>query len=101
MGKKHFSSGSHGVAQQLEKLKLKKQIEYIVPNVYAAFCLTLYDKYNWEPDQIEQLCAETQALWQRSTEEGWNIRDNCEEVTGISVIHSRTFEENGGQNIEE
>lgn len=58
----------------------------IVPQIYAAFALTLsYDNYKWTKEQIEDLFNETMALCDASARECVNMCELCEEVTGIDV----------------
>lgn len=58
-------------------------------NNYRAFCLVLYDKYKWEPDEIAECVAAADELWDRAAREGWDIKANCAECTGIDVTHFR------------
>lgn len=70
-----------------QKAFMTSVISYITPHLYSAFALTLYDKYGWEPEQIVECVKATEELWDRSTREGWDIKQNCMECTGIDVIH--------------
>ena len=81
-----MASKFHG-KHKFEKTLLDSYITYAVPRIYAAFCLVLYDKYQWEPEQIQEAIAASDELWDRSSKEGWDIRENCLECTGINVIH--------------
>lgn len=92
-----MASKFHG-KHKFEKALLDSYITYVVPRIYAAFCLTLYDKYQWDKEQIAEAIAATEALWVRSSEEGWDIRANCLECTDIDVIH---FKETGRITYEE
>lgn len=64
-------------------------LNYVVPHCYSAFILTLYDKYKWEPDEIVECIIATDELWARAGREGWDIKQNCLECTGIDVTHFR------------
>lgn len=75
------------ILNKRDRMLANHYIKFVTPNLYAAFCLTLYDKYGWEPDQIEECVLETELLWDRSVAEGWNIQQNCAEVCGIEVRH--------------
>lgn len=86
-----MASKFHG-KRKFEKTLLDSYITYAVPRIYAAFCLVLYDKYQWEADEIAEAIAASEALWARSSQEGWDIRQNCLECTGIDVLH---FKETG------
>lgn len=72
-----------------EGLMAKEYISYVAPHLYSAFCLVLYDKYKWEPDQIAECVAAADELWDRAAREGWDIKANCAECTGIDVTHFR------------
>lgn len=66
--------------------------EFVTPNLIASFVLTLYKNTDMSIDEIHYLCSQVEELWVRSTEEGWNIRENCYELTEIDV---RRFSETG------
>ena len=66
--------------------RIDKLTHDVVPQIYAAFALTLsYNNYKWTKEQIEDLFNETMALWDGSAREGVNMCEWCEEVTGIDV----------------
>lgn len=79
-----------------EKQALVKQMqkvsEYVAPNLIASFCLTLYENTDMSTDDIHYLCSQVEDLWVRSTDEGWDIRQNCFDLTGIDV---RRYSETG------
>ena len=82
-------------AKEIERLKkrLKEVTEENVANVYSAIALCLSDvKYGWDSDKIEELFADTQALWNDSNRKGISMPDWCEELTGICVATSERAE---------
>ena len=84
-----FTNNKRNAFRRDQKALMESIMNYVVPHVYSAFCLVLYDKYGWEPEQITECVKESEELWDRSTKEGWDIKQNCLECTGIDVIHFR------------
>jgi len=90
-GRKQFHNS--GYRQYFKQTKQKQKaiqddmVTYSVPRIYAAIALTLYDRFGWEHDQIAELFGESEQLWGRSIEEGWDMLANCYECTGIEVRH--------------
>lgn len=87
-----FYNNRKAQMKKMDKMMMDSYIQYCTPHLYAAFCLVLYDKYGWEPEQIQECVLETDALWERSAQEGWDIKQNCLECTGVNVLH---FKETG------
>jgi hypothetical protein len=75
-----------------DKLDIQRRIEWLVPRVYASIGLALYDKYKWNPDQIQDLFAESQSIWQASSYEGWDMLDNAEKIMDVEF---KRFSETG------
>lgn len=81
-------------AKQIEKLR--NGINEITPVVYSAFALALSDqKYGWTHEQIEDLFADTQWLWNKCIELDVSMPEYCLEKTGIDVISGVTAEKRG------
>ena len=80
------------VAKKKARMDIEGRIEWMVPRVYASIGLALYDKYKWEPEQIQELFSESQAIWQSSTNEGWDMLANAEEIVGAEF---KRFSETG------
>lgn len=87
-----FYNSRKAQMKKMDKMMMDSYIKYVAPHIYAAFCLILYDKYGWEQDQIEECVVESQLLWDRSQKEGWDIKENCYQCTGINVV---SFKETG------
>lgn len=64
--------------------KLEKEINKIVPEVYACFALALY-KRGWKPNSIEQLFIETQNEWNENVNSMDDMIKHVADVTGIDV----------------
>lgn len=66
--------------------RIYKEVHGVLPQIYAAFALTLsYERYKWTPEQIEELFEETMALWEDCERNGVNMCEWCEKETGIDV----------------
>ena len=63
--------------------RLEKQIANITPQVYAGIALALSRKYGWEYEQINELFAESQEIWNECVDNGADMISMCEEETGI------------------
>lgn len=66
--------------------RMQKEINSVVPNVYAGIALALHRTNGWEYEQINALFAESQRLWIDATETGENMAAKCLEETGIDVV---------------
>lgn len=64
--------------------KLEKEINKIVPEVYACFALALY-KRGWKPNSIEKLFIETQNEWNENVNSMDDMIKHVADVTGIDV----------------
>lgn len=89
MASRFYSQGSN---KKKDKLEIQRRIEWLVPRVYASIGLALYDKYKWEPEQIQDLFKESDDIWQASTVEGWDLLKNAEEIVGAEF---RRFTDTG------
>lgn len=65
-------------------------IREMVPKIYAGFCLTLSRRYNMDFDQLVNILAETQELWQSDGNNGFDILKTCSEETGINLLSKVT-----------
>lgn len=86
-----MASRFHGGDKKKDKMLLKSYIVYLVPRVYASIAASLWDM-GWEADKIQELFADSQARWQASVRDGWDMLKNVQEVTGIEVEY---FNETG------
>ena len=68
---------------------MSEYISYCAPHCYAAFALTLYDKYKWDADEIAECIIAADELWDRAQKEGWDLLENCYECTDIDLRHFR------------
>lgn len=82
-----MASKFHGGNKTKERMVAFNYATYVAPNLIASFALTLYDKTDLSVDDIESLLVDVQELWNRSTEEGWDIKKNCSELLDIDVQH--------------
>ena len=84
MKNKHF----HGGNRTKDRLTMQRQIEWLVPRVYAAIACELWDM-GWTAEQIQDLFACSQERWQDSVANNWDMLKNVQEVTGIQVEYFR------------
>ena len=89
MASRFYNQGSN---KKKDKLEIQRRIEWLVPRVYASIGLALYDKYKWDPEQIQDLFKESDDIWQASTVEGWDLLKNAEEIVGAEF---RRFADTG------
>lgn len=66
----------------------------MAPKMVAAFALVLYEQTDMTPEQIGELCNQVVPLYERAEQEGWDIRQNCHDLTGIDCWH---YMERGGK----
>lgn len=66
--------------------RAQREINNIVPNVYAGIALALHRKYGWGYKRIDALFKESQDLWTEATYTGENMAAKCLEETGIDVV---------------
>lgn len=89
MASRFYNQGNN---KKKDKLDIQRRIEWLVPRVYASIGLALYDKYKWDPEQIQDLFKESDDIWQASTVEGWDLLKNAEEIVGAKF---RRFADTG------
>lgn len=65
-----------------QKEMLEHYCRELVPNLYAAFGITLYDM-GFDADQIEEIVMNTQKLWEENIGYEGDMIKRCEELTGI------------------
>lgn len=68
---------------------LQRKVYEMAPKMIAAFALVLYENTDLSTDDIEDLCNKVAPLYERAKEEGWDIRKNCYDLTGISCYHEK------------
>ena len=85
----------HGGNKSAGRALNEHYVKFVAPNLLASFCLVLYDKTNMDVDDIQYLVSQVAPLWNRSIEEGWDIRKNCKELLDIDVMHELEAKERG------
>ena len=68
----------------IDRMKMMRQTEYLVPHIYAAIACELWDM-GWESERIQDLFAKSQERWFDSERNGWDMLQNVADVTGIDV----------------
>ena len=90
-----MASKFHGGNRTKDRMTAFHYATYVAPNLMASFALTLYDKTDLSKEDIENLLIDVQELWNRSTEEGWDIKQNCKELLDIDMRHWIEEKEHG------
>lgn len=66
--------------------RLQREINSVVPCVYAGIALALHRQHGWEYEQINELFGESQAIWYEANDAGLNMAKMCLDETGIDVV---------------
>ena len=85
----------HGGNRQKERDIAQHYITFVVPHCLAAFALVLYQNTDMSNDDIAYMIEQTQALWNQSTNEGWDIRQRCSDLLDIDVMHELEAKKRG------
>ncbi len=75
-------------SKQLIKMMalIDRKSKEITPDLYASVALALHRKYGWGYKRINELFKESHAIWEEGVQLNLNIREMCEEETGIEVV---------------
>lgn len=65
---------------------MDRKCKEITPEVYACIALALHRKYGWEYEDISDLFAESQEIWNECIQRSENMVQMCEMETGIDVV---------------
>ena len=90
----------HGGNKTKDRMIAYHYATFVAPQLLASFALTLYDKTDMSKDDIADMLVDVQELWNRSTAEGWDIRQNCLELLDIDVRHWLEEKEHNKRNKE-
>lgn len=90
-----MASRFYGGNRTKDRMTAFQYATYVAPNLMASFALTLYDKTDMSVEDIEEMLIAVQDLWNRSTQEGWDIKKNCLDLLGIDVRHWIEEKEHG------
>jgi len=85
-----MASKYHGGLNLKDKLLIRRISEKIVPDVYASLILAMYDGLKLEPEDIERVVLRSQEIWNDSYNNGWDMKENCLECTGIDVRYYKS-----------
>lgn len=66
--------------------RVQKQIDSVLPCVYAGIALSLHRKHRWGFKRIDALFKESQDIWYEAVEKGVNMAELCLDETGIDVV---------------
>ena len=70
------------------QIRMEKQTQTVVPQVYAAFALVLKENGNTD-DEITELFAQTQEKWKYCIDNRIDMIALCEKQTGICLTGNR------------
>lgn len=87
-----MASKFHGKKKGLDKAVMQQIVTWYTPHMIASFALTLYENTDMSVENIRDICIACDELWHRALREGWDIKQNCLELTGIDV---RSFKDSG------
>ena len=85
----------HGGNRQIERDVAQHYAMFVAPNLLASFALVLFENTNMNPDDIAYMIEQTQALWNRASSEGWDIRQRCSDLLDIDVMHELEAKKRG------
>ncbi len=71
----------------------ERRMKEMVPIIYASFATALKTVMNAEYDDILDVLATTQELWERNKSGEIDIIEECFEVTGIDIMTEQTADE--------
>lgn len=66
--------------------RVQREIDNVLPCVYAGIALSLHRKHGWGYKRINDLFVESQNIWTEATEIGIKMDKLCLEETGIDVV---------------
>lgn len=84
MGKRRKEIHTGNFTMDAAKNYLYKRISQITPNVYAAFALALSER-GWSTEDISELFAQTQVIWQDALTDGRDMVQICSDELDIDV----------------
>ena len=74
------------VMGQMRVEEFKKTTDNLVPCVYAALAVALYEK-GWRHKRISELFARSQQIWTDHCYDRGDMTDYCYNITGIDVMN--------------
>lgn len=69
-----------------EQKTLYRNINSVVPKVYASIAIALHRNCGWDYEKINEVFAESQNIWTEYVDLGVDMLKACEEETGIALI---------------
>ena len=66
--------------------KIAEAVDNMIPRNYAAFALILHRRYGFGQDEITDIIAWTQELYNESLFEGIDIFAECSDEVGIDMV---------------
>lgn len=69
--------------------QLQKQIDSLVPQMYAVMALALHEKHGWGFKRINDLFALSQSIWVEAGDTGRDVIKETYERTGILLVSEK------------
>ena len=66
--------------------RVQKQIDDVLPCVYAGIALALHRELGWGYKRINKVFTRSQEIWQEAVFTGENMAKTCLDETGIDVV---------------
>ena len=85
----------HGGNRQKERDIAQHYITYVAPHLLASFALVLYENTDMSNDDIAYMIEQTQIMWNRASNEGWDVRQKCSDLLDIDVMHELEAKKRG------
>lgn len=95
MAKKKLSPKEQYIANVMGQMRLKEfkqTTDNLVPCVYAAIAVALFEK-GWRHKRISELFAKSQQIWTEHCYDRGDMTDYCFNITGIDVMNPIELEE--------
>ena len=65
--------------------RVQREIDNVLPSVYAAMALSLHRKHGWGFKRINELFAESQKIWFEANDRNIDMLTMCLDETGVDV----------------
>lgn len=81
-----YHGGKSGGRNKFEYMKAQAQTTWLIKQIYSCVALTLYEDANFTVEEIETLFENTQAIWNDSIRQGYDIQTKAEQTIGCKFF---------------
>ena len=67
--------------------RIQREIDSVLPCVYAGIALSLHRKHGWGYKRINDLFVLSTEVWAETIEKGISMTEMCLDETGIDVVN--------------